>query len=117
MKRGVFPPAIVPVETVLALLLCNLSHSKAYALPAKVYWTDKGTFKIQCANLNGTGVEDLIASGLSFPVAIALQTHPRTRNPLALGLRPGGAGVREEAQEGITKTSTILYKWAARQTR
>ena len=43
---------------------------------AKVYWCDSDQFKICRANLDGTNPEDIISSGLQFPVAIALDvTH------------------------------------------
>ena len=38
----------------------------------KLYWTDAGTDKIQRSNLDGSGVEDLVTTGLSGPVGIAL---------------------------------------------
>ena len=38
----------------------------------KIYWVDPGTDKIQRANLDGSGVEDLIISGLLDPNDIAL---------------------------------------------
>ena len=38
----------------------------------KIYWTDNSTNKIQRASLDGTGVEDLITTGLTTPVSIAL---------------------------------------------
>ena len=38
----------------------------------KLYWTDWGTDKIQRSNLDGSGVEDLITTGLEFPVGLAL---------------------------------------------
>ena len=37
-----------------------------------MYWTDRGTRKIQRANLDGTRVEDLV-TGLSEPVGLALE--------------------------------------------
>uniref|UniRef100_A0ACD5GWN9 Uncharacterized protein n=1 Tax=Desertifilum tharense IPPAS B-1220 TaxID=1781255 RepID=A0ACD5GWN9_9CYAN len=37
-----------------------------------MYWTDDTTNRIQRANLDGTGVENLIVSGLDRPRAIAL---------------------------------------------
>jgi len=40
----------------------------------KVYWTDVNNFVIRRANLDGSGVEDVITSGLVFPSAIVL--HP-----------------------------------------
>ncbi len=38
----------------------------------KMYWTDGGTRKIQRSNLDGSGVEDLVTTGLSGPEGIAL---------------------------------------------
>jgi len=38
----------------------------------KMYWTDPGTAKIQRAHLDGSGIEDLVTSGLSHPRSIAL---------------------------------------------
>ena len=37
-----------------------------------MYWTDAGTAKIQRANLDGSGVEDLVTSGLSEPFGLDL---------------------------------------------
>ncbi len=38
----------------------------------KLYWTDLGTDKIQGSNLDGSGVEDLVTTGLEGPWGIAL---------------------------------------------
>src|ERR671910_686624 len=38
----------------------------------KMYWTDLGIHKIQRVNLNGTGLEDLVTTGLITPRGIAL---------------------------------------------
>ena len=38
----------------------------------RMYWTDFGTDKIQRSNLDGSGVEDLVTTGLESPVGIAL---------------------------------------------
>jgi sugar lactone lactonase YvrE len=38
----------------------------------KIYWCDSDLFKISRANLDGTGQEDLVTSGLQFPTAVAL---------------------------------------------
>ena len=40
--------------------------------PTKMYWVDLSTKKIQRANLDGSNVEDLITTGLTWPVGIAL---------------------------------------------
>ena len=38
----------------------------------KMYWTDLGIDKIQRVNLTGTGLEDLVTTGLISPGGIAL---------------------------------------------
>ena len=38
----------------------------------KMYWTDWGTDTIRRANLDGSGVEDLVTTGLVDPWGIAL---------------------------------------------
>ena len=38
----------------------------------KMYWTDSGTDRIQRSNLDGSGVEDLVTTGLENPWGIAL---------------------------------------------
>ena len=38
----------------------------------KLYWTDVGTDKIQRSNLDGSGVEDLVTTGLEGPYGLAL---------------------------------------------
>ena len=37
-----------------------------------MYWTDSDTAKIQRSNLDGSGVEDLVTTGLGVPLGIAL---------------------------------------------
>ena len=37
-----------------------------------MYWTDTGADKIQRSNLDGSGVEDLVTTGLDWPSGIAL---------------------------------------------
>ena len=41
-----------------------------------MYWTDRGTGKIQRSNLDGTSVEDLVTTGLEAPVGLALGYVP-----------------------------------------
>ena len=50
---------------------CSLRHP-SIPIADKMYWTDFGTDKIQRASLDGSNVEDLVASGLSYPIGIAL---------------------------------------------
>ena len=40
----------------------------------KIYRTDWGTDKIQRANLDGTGIEDVISTGLAMPVSVAVDS-------------------------------------------
>ena len=42
-----------------------------------MYWTDLGTGKIQRANLDGSGMEDLVTTGVIEPVRIALDVLAR----------------------------------------
>jgi hypothetical protein len=44
------------------------------AAGGKVYWTDVDNFSISRANLDGSGVEPIITTGLAFPSTIALDT-------------------------------------------
>ena len=76
------------VDSVDALLLSTyLNNPSDPSLPAgigepvdattasqtwKLYWTDGGTDKIQRSNLDGSGVEDLVTTGLRAPGDIAL---------------------------------------------
>lgn len=57
-----------------------LTPTKAQAI-SKMYWTDSVTDKIQRANLDGTGVTDLITTGLFNPYGIALDTSAATPVP------------------------------------
>ena len=57
----------------LAMFVLALSlPTRVEAAAERMYWTDAATRKIQRANLDGTGVEDLITTGLSEPQGIAL---------------------------------------------
>ena len=38
----------------------------------KMYWVDNGADKIQRSNLDGSNIEDVITTGLTTPVSIAL---------------------------------------------
>ena len=56
-------------------LISGLSNPLGIALDlihSRIYWTDTVADKIQRANLNGTGVEDLVTTGLDTPWGIAL---------------------------------------------
>ncbi|MEE8459844.1 MAG: hypothetical protein V3S08_08215 [Phycisphaerales bacterium] len=42
-----------------------------------MYWADKGTLKIQRANLDGTVIEDLVATGVGSDPAGQLELNRR----------------------------------------
>jgi len=57
------------------LLVTGLVNPSGIALDVnagRMYWTDRGTGKIQRANLDGSGVQDLVTAGAVEPVRIAL---------------------------------------------
>ena len=56
----------------LFILLISVTTSHAQESPTYMYWTDVQTFKIQRANLDGTNVQDLVATSLIRPDGIAL---------------------------------------------
>jgi DNA-binding beta-propeller fold protein YncE len=61
--------------TGLEAVVTGLGSARDIALDVaglKMYWTDRGTQKIQRANLDGTDLEDLVSSGLVDPLGIAL---------------------------------------------
>src|SRR5215210_3975233 len=63
-----------PVQTILSRAN-GLSEPRGIALDVaggKMYWADNGTNVIARANLNGTGAETLISSGLNFPADVEL---------------------------------------------
>ena len=67
---------------------------------SQMYWIDPATDKIQRANLDGSNVTDLVTTGLSNPVSIALDINPATPVPfevnptLGLLLVGGVSGIR-----------------------
>lgn len=52
---------------VLVMISSGVGQGAAVA-GGKMYWTDAGSSKIQRANLDGTGVEDLISRSSGGPV-------------------------------------------------
>ena len=66
-KRFVF---IFTIALLTLSVLGNLSYGDT-DLP-QIYWTDRGSWKIQRANLDGTNVQDLVTTGLGLPGGIAL---------------------------------------------
>jgi sugar lactone lactonase YvrE len=60
-------------ETLLSVTLSNPRSIAVDAVNGKIYWTDRGTRKIQRANLDGTDIEDLVsASEKSYLYGIAV---------------------------------------------
>ena len=67
------PKSFVFIFTIVLLTLgvwSNLSYGDT-ARP-QIYWTDKGTDKIQRANLDGTNIQDVVSTGLNSPEGIAI---------------------------------------------
>ena len=62
-------------STIAAALVLSIAVAPSVADAQKIYWTDSGTDKIQRANLDGSGVEELVAMGLSSPTGIALDVE------------------------------------------
>jgi DNA-binding beta-propeller fold protein YncE len=56
---------------VLAMITSGVGQWAAVA-GGKMYWTDLGIGKIQRVNLDGTGLQDLVTTGLRFPRGIAV---------------------------------------------
>ena len=56
---------------VLALGIGGLAGEAAAQATRKMYWTNGGTHKVQRANLDGSGIKDLV-TGLRIPVGLAL---------------------------------------------
>jgi len=65
----VFISIILLIITFVLILSCPPLGNDNVA--KMIYWTDAGTDKIQWANMDGSGVEDLV-TGLNSPCCIAL---------------------------------------------
>ena len=70
---------ISPVGAGSAIVTVTASDARGFTATQKIaiivspiYWTDNGTNKIQRADLDGSDVEDLVTTGLSTPLGIAL---------------------------------------------
>ena len=61
------------ILTILVLLFV-LAMANASSAVSKIYWTDINARKIKRANLDGSGIEDLVTTGLSLPYSIAVDT-------------------------------------------
>ncbi|KAA3597651.1 MAG: T9SS C-terminal target domain-containing protein [Calditrichaeota bacterium] len=59
------------LSTLLLTLILGLALA-TNSFATKMYWTDTGTNEIQRADLDGSNVEDLVTTGLSTPVGIAV---------------------------------------------
>ena len=68
-----------------------------------LYWTDYGTDKIQCANLDGSGVEELVSSGLMAPDGIALDV---AGGKMSVGSHGGGVEATRQIRSRAGKTET-----------
>ena len=103
---------------------CSACSLRPPSIPIadKMYWTDQGTNKIQRASLDGSNVEDLVASGLIAPVGIALETgrrcgahaHPGTCTHARLhGLAPALSSVCASAKLLLLAASLHLPRRCA----
>ena len=59
---------------VTMIVICLLALCVSVATAQKMYWTDTGHEKIRRANLDGTGIEELVTTGLVAAAAICLDT-------------------------------------------
>ena len=89
---------------------------QAGALPAlaqKVYWTDRNADRIRRANVDGSQVEDLVASVVASPRAIALDTAASKMYWADAGTRKiqradlDGANVEDLVTQGLVTPSGI----------
>ena len=79
---------LVGVLVLLSVSLETGAPSASADFVGKVYWTDDGTDKISRANLDGSGVEDLL-TGLDSPQGIALDTDGGKMYWVETGTAPG----------------------------
>lgn len=56
----------------LAIVQIAFALAVTSASAQKIYWTDMGHDKIRRANLDGSGIEELVTSGLQYPGVIAV---------------------------------------------
>ena len=56
----------------MTVVLALGAYAPTVQAQQKIYWTEASTDKIARANLDGTGVEDLIVTGLDTPRGIGL---------------------------------------------
>ena len=83
--RPIYRLLSLALAVLVVFLAANVSQPGVTlaAGASKMYWTDHGTDKIQRANLDGSSVEDLVTTGLSFPYGIALDIQSSTPVPAA----------------------------------
>ena len=62
-----------------------------------MYWADRGTNKIQRADLDGSNIEDLITTGLTTPVSIVLDFGTMAANSAAFYV-----------EENVTRVGTVV---------
>ena len=87
----------------------------------KMYWTDLRTEKIQRSNLDGSGVQDLVTTGLGRPAGIALDvsggkmywTDLRTEKIQRSNL--DGSGVQDLVTTGLGRPAGIAFGCVRRQ--
>ena len=87
------------------------------AAGGKIYWTDRRTDRIQRADLDGSGVEDLVTAGLANPQGIVLDLTDRKMYWTDWGTRKiqradlDGTGVEDVVTTGLhTPWAIALYR-------
>lgn len=90
-------------QFVLAAIFVCLAQGRVLA--QKLYWTDRGTLKIQRANLDGSDPEDVITTGLVNPMGLALDAHSGMVYWTDAGSSGGGDGgiYRANPASGVTQ--------------
>ncbi len=97
---------------IVAAVIGGVGQREASA-GGKMYWTDLGIDKIQRANLDGAGVEDLVTKGLSAPWGIALDVTGRRMYWTDAGTgkiqraKLDGTGVQDLITTGLTHPGEI----------
>ena len=84
----------------------------------KLYWTDLGRDKIKRSNLDGSGVEDLVTTGLEAPIGIALDVAGGKLYWTDLGTRKiqrsnlDGSGIEDLVTTGLVEPRGIALGFA-----
>jgi sugar lactone lactonase YvrE len=108
-------PSIVRACMVLVGLAVGLGGVGQWEARAggMMYWTDLGISKIQCVNLDGSGLRDLVATDLRFPRSIAIDEVGNKIYWVDSGTRKiqraklDGSGVEDLISNGLSAPGAI----------